>query len=149
MLQTLGSGSSDDGGNGSPLGGHQLGQMEQLLFLLSGPFCLFDARVKPLVPIHKDQCMTSEMQHPGHPLLLIRSLTGAVTLQANIAMTHDNLNVADFHRITYHLALHCLADFLCRSDAIRDHWFLPYFITAAFRISSYKYRQRGYVERGN
>lgn len=33
-------------------------------------------------------------------------------------------------------ALHCLADFLCSRDAIRLHWFLPYFITAAFKISS-------------
>jgi len=32
--------------------------------------------------------------------------------------------------------LHCFADFLCNSDAIRDHWFNPYFITAAFKISS-------------
>lgn len=37
---------------------------------------------------------------------------------------------------TYHLALHCFADFRCSKEAIRDHWFLPYFITAAFRISS-------------
>lgn len=34
-------------------------------------------------------------------------------------------------------ALHCFADFLCSKDAIRDHWFLPYFITAALRISSW------------
>merc|ERR1719225_2225555 len=33
-------------------------------------------------------------------------------------------------------ALHCLADFLCSKLAILDHWFLPYFITAAFMISS-------------
>lgn len=37
---------------------------------------------------------------------------------------------------TYHLALHCLADLRCSRDAIRDHWFFPYFITAALRISS-------------
>lgn len=35
-----------------------------------------------------------------------------------------------------HLALHCFADFLCSNDAIRLHWFFPYFITAAFKISS-------------
>ena len=37
----------------------------------------------------------------------------------------------------YQRALHCLADFLCNSDAILDHWFNPYFMTAAFNISSY------------
>lgn len=37
---------------------------------------------------------------------------------------------------THHLALHCLADLRCSRDAIRDHWFFPYFITAALRISS-------------
>jgi len=31
-----------------------------------------------------------------------------------------------------------LADFLCRREAIRAHWFFPYFITAALRISSLK-----------
>lgn len=50
MLQTLGGGASDDGGDGPPLSGHQLGQVKQLLFLLSGPFRLFDAGVQPLVP---------------------------------------------------------------------------------------------------
>jgi hypothetical protein len=38
-------------------------------------------------------------------------------------------------------ALHCLADFRCKRDAILDHWFLPYFITAAFSISSSVFRQ--------
>jgi hypothetical protein len=37
---------------------------------------------------------------------------------------------------SYQRALHCLADFLLRREAIRAHWFLPYFITAALRISS-------------
>jgi len=37
---------------------------------------------------------------------------------------------------SYHRALHCLADLRESSEAIRDHWFLPYFITAALRISS-------------
>lgn len=37
---------------------------------------------------------------------------------------------------THHLALHCLADLRCSREAIRDHWFFPYFITAALRISS-------------
>lgn len=36
----------------------------------------------------------------------------------------------------HHLALHCLADLRCSREAIRDHWFFPYFITAALRISS-------------
>merc|ERR1719397_1970674 len=39
-----------------------------------------------------------------------------------------------------HLALHCLADFLCSKLAIRLHWFFPYFITAAFMISSSVFR---------
>ena len=38
---------------------------------------------------------------------------------------------------SYHRALHCLAAFLCNNDAILAHWFFPYFITAAFNISSY------------
>jgi hypothetical protein len=33
-------------------------------------------------------------------------------------------------------ALHCLADLRTSSDEMRAHWFSPYFITAAFRISS-------------
>ena len=39
---------------------------------------------------------------------------------------------------THQRALHCFADFRCSNDAIRDHWFFPYFITAALSISSYK-----------
>jgi len=35
------------------------------------------------------------------------------------------------------LTLHCLADFLWRREAIRLHWFLPYFMMAALRISSW------------
>ena len=35
---------------------------------------------------------------------------------------------------SYHLCLHCLADFLCSKDDIRDHWFKPYFMMAALRI---------------
>ena len=34
------------------------------------------------------------------------------------------------------LTLHCLADLRTRSDEIRAHWLKPYFITAAFSISS-------------
>ena len=37
---------------------------------------------------------------------------------------------------SYHLALHCLADFLLSKEATLAHWFLPYFMTAALRISS-------------
>ena len=37
---------------------------------------------------------------------------------------------------SYHLALHCLADFLFNKEATLAHWFLPYFMTAAFKISS-------------
>lgn len=50
MLQTLGSGAADDGSDGPPLSGHQLGQVKQLLLFLSGPFCLLDAGIQPLVP---------------------------------------------------------------------------------------------------
>jgi len=37
---------------------------------------------------------------------------------------------------SYHRALHCFADFLLSNEATRAHWFLPYFMTAAFKISS-------------
>ena len=37
---------------------------------------------------------------------------------------------------SYHRALHCLADFRTSRDEMRAHWFSPYFITAALRISS-------------
>ena len=37
---------------------------------------------------------------------------------------------------SYQRALHCFADFRFNNDATRAHWFLPYFMTAAFRISS-------------
>ena len=37
---------------------------------------------------------------------------------------------------SYHRALHCFADLRTRSEEMRAHWFLPYFITAAFKISS-------------
>ena len=37
---------------------------------------------------------------------------------------------------SYHRALHCLALFLFSKEATLAHWFLPYFMTAAFKISS-------------
>jgi len=37
---------------------------------------------------------------------------------------------------SYHLALHCLADLRFNNEATLAHWFLPYFMTAALRISS-------------
>jgi hypothetical protein len=37
---------------------------------------------------------------------------------------------------SYQRALHCLADLRTRSEDMRAHWFLPYFMTAALRISS-------------
>ena len=40
MLQALGRSPSNDGGNGSPLTRHQLGQVKQLLLLLPAPFSL-------------------------------------------------------------------------------------------------------------
>lgn len=39
-----------DGCNGTPLRGHELGQVQQLLILLARPLGLFDAGVQPLVP---------------------------------------------------------------------------------------------------
>lgn len=44
---------------------------------------------------------------------------------------------------SYQRALHCFADLRCNNEAIRDHWFFPYFITAALRISSWN---KGYVD---
>mmetsp|Transcript_47895 Transcript_47895/g.97894 ORF Transcript_47895/g.97894 Transcript_47895/m.97894 type:complete len:225 (-) Transcript_47895:190-864(-) len=37
---------------------------------------------------------------------------------------------------SYQRALHCFEDLRESKLAIRDHWFFPYFMTAAFRISS-------------
>lgn len=53
MLEALGGGAADDGGNGPPLGGHQLGQVQQLFLLLPRPLRLLDARVQPLVPAQR------------------------------------------------------------------------------------------------
>ena len=72
MLQALGSGAADDWSDGSPLGGHQLGQMQQLLLLLSGPLCLFDAGVQPLIP--------TDRAGTGDPLRTLHRLSFSVTL---------------------------------------------------------------------
>lgn len=53
VFQTLCSSSPNNRGNGSPLGWHELGQVQQFLLFFSGPFCLFDARVQPFVPVKK------------------------------------------------------------------------------------------------
>ena len=37
---------------------------------------------------------------------------------------------------SYQRALHCLADLRTSNEEHRAHWFFPYFITAALRISS-------------
>lgn len=50
MFEALSGRAAHDGGDGSPLGGHELGEMEQLLLLLPTPLRLLDARVQPLVP---------------------------------------------------------------------------------------------------
>lgn len=55
VFQALCSSSPNDGGNGSPLGWHQLGQVQQLLLLLPRPLCLFDAGVQPLVPVVREK----------------------------------------------------------------------------------------------
>ena len=49
-VEALGWGAAHDWGDGAPLAGHELGQVEQLLVLLAGPLCLFDGRVEPLIP---------------------------------------------------------------------------------------------------
>lgn len=50
MFEALSGRAAHDGGDGSPLGGHELGEMEQLLLLLPTPLRFLDARVQPLVP---------------------------------------------------------------------------------------------------
>lgn len=55
MFQTLSSSPSYDRSNGPPLGGHQLGQVKQLLLLFSGPFCFLDTGVQPLVPTDRNK----------------------------------------------------------------------------------------------
>ena len=42
-LQTLGGGPAHNGSNGTPLGGHQLGKMEEFLVFFTGPLSLLDA----------------------------------------------------------------------------------------------------------
>jgi len=44
---------SHNGCNGAPLRGHELGQVQQLLILLSRPLSLLDAGVQPLIPTHQ------------------------------------------------------------------------------------------------
>lgn len=64
----------------------------------------------------------------------------------NLAMCNNFSSSSRLHSVflmlgsnhSNHLALHCLADLRCNKEAILDHWFFPYFITAAFNISSYK-----------
>lgn len=68
MLQALGSSSSNNGSDGPPLSGHQLGQMQQLLLFFSGPFCLLDAGVQPLVPAHRQKVFSL---HPAHLVFFV------------------------------------------------------------------------------
>lgn len=112
MFQALGSSTSYDGSNGSPLSWHKLGQMKKLLLFFSGPFCLLNTGVQPLVPA---QTQT------WHNTSNVNKL---------------KISLLSCWMKTHHLALHCLADLRCSREAIRDHWFFPYFITAALRISS-------------
>lgn len=49
-LEALLRGAAHHGRNGAPLRGHDLGQVQQLLILLTRPLGLFDAGVEPLVP---------------------------------------------------------------------------------------------------
>lgn len=49
-LQALGGRATDDRSNGTPLGRHQLRQVQQLLVLLPSPFCFLDGGVQPFVP---------------------------------------------------------------------------------------------------
>jgi hypothetical protein len=58
-----------DGCNGAPLCGHELGQMQQLLILLTCPLCLFDAGVQPLIPAGRTHIHTAT---PGSGTRLLR-----------------------------------------------------------------------------
>mmetsp|Transcript_14021 Transcript_14021/g.37874 ORF Transcript_14021/g.37874 Transcript_14021/m.37874 type:complete len:241 (+) Transcript_14021:1864-2586(+) len=49
-IQALCGRATHDGRNGSPLRGHELGQVQQLFILLTRPLCLLDAGIKPLKP---------------------------------------------------------------------------------------------------
>ena len=42
VLEALGGGAADDGRDGAPLAGHQLGQVQQLLLLLVAPLRLWE-----------------------------------------------------------------------------------------------------------
>ena len=50
VLQALCGGAPHKRGNGPPLAGHHLCQMQQLLLLLLRPLGLFDAGVQPFIP---------------------------------------------------------------------------------------------------
>ena len=94
MLQTLGSGASYDRSNGPPLGGHKLGQMEQLLLFFSGPLGFLNAGIQPLIPTHKNSTLdtvlfVSTHTHKNH----------SVSFEAQLIMhaTHTGFNVTHTH----------------------------------------------------
>uniref|UniRef100_A0A1I8HLX8 Guanylate cyclase domain-containing protein n=1 Tax=Macrostomum lignano TaxID=282301 RepID=A0A1I8HLX8_9PLAT len=49
-LQALGGCAANYRRNGAPLGGHQLGHVDEFLVLLAGPFGLFNTGIQPFVP---------------------------------------------------------------------------------------------------
>ena len=119
MLEALCSCSSYNWCNCAPLTWHQFSKMKQFFFLLATPFSFLDWRIQPFEPNNYKICL----------------LYGYTV----ISMTWHSIEIifSIWSQITNHLALHCLADFRWSNEAIRDHWFLPYFITADFKISSY------------
>lgn len=97
-----------------------------ILMLTRSNFCI------PILTNHAACCTNLEI------FLIYIHISNPAT-QTLAAWTILNVKLStQVEEITYHLALHCLADFRWRSEAILAHWFLPYFITAALRISSWK-----------
>lgn len=108
MLDALRGRAADEGGDRAPLGRHELGEVEKALLLVSRPFRLSDARVEPLVP-------------PGLGLRARGTGGGGEPSTGRNRLPRG---------------LTCLHVFLGSSDETRAHWFMPYFMTAALRISS-------------
>ena len=102
--------------NSSPLRGHQLSEVQQLLLFFTCPFRLLDGWVKPLVP----SIVWEEVTRQPH-------IVGSECF----ALAWCQHRSAGPYR-----ALHCFEDLRFINEAMRAHWFFPYFITAALRTSS-------------
>ena len=74
----------------------------------------------------KEQCWTANCVAQTRQCSASRSL----------CLGSSEIQLSELTGGPYHLALHCLADFLTRREATRLQLLSPYFITAAFRISS-------------